>query len=500
MDVASKIHKAELLMLLQTKDTRLCVSSFRHFAEAAFHVLEPSRKFLPNWHIDVVCDHLQAVTNGEIRRLILNFPYRSMKSVLVSQMWTVWTWLQQPKPDLITCGPGTRFFTLSNAQDLATRDALNARALIESLWFKERWGSRFVLNSDQNAKDYYENSARGYRLARGMLSTATGRDGDILLFDDPHDAVAAMYSDLDRRRVLDAYDQKLANRLTDPKKAAKVIVMQRLHPKDLSGHVLEQEDWTHVVLPMEYEPKRAFVSAWGVDPRTEAGELFWPERFDPETVAKEKRRLGTFGTKAQLQQQPVPIGGTLVDMSWFKRYKTPPAKFDMLAVFWDTAQKEKEINDPWAGGVWGRVGQDLYLLHVFRKQMNYPNGKRMVLSLNEQWKPNVTVIEDKSTGSSLIQELGKEMTILPFEPEGDKVTRMSVESPTIEAGLVHLPEVAPWLPDYEGELASFPASETKDQVDMTSMALKWFREHSTYLQATAFDLPDFSRVSTWSYQ
>lgn len=500
MDVASRIHKAELLMLLEAKDVRLCVSSFRHFVEAAFHVLEPARAFIPNWHIDVICDHLQAVTNGEIKRLVLNFPYRSMKSVTVSQMWPVWTWLQPQRDELITAGPSTRFFTLSNAQDLATRDALNSRALIESTWFQQRWGSRFILNSDQNAKDYYENSARGYRLARGMLSTATGRDGDIMIFDDPHDAIAAMYSDLDRRRVLDAYDQKLANRLTDPKKAAKVIVMQRLHPEDLTGHVLGQEEWTHVMLPMEYEPARAFVSAWGMDPREEEGELFWPERFGRETVDKEKRRLGTFGTKAQLQQQPVPIGGTLVDMKWFKRYKTPPAKFDMIAVFWDTAQKDKELNDPWAGGVWGRVGQDLYLLYVLNRRMNYPTGKRMVQSLNDQWKPHVTVIEDKSTGSSLIQELSKEMTILPFEPEGDKVTRMSVESPTIEAGLVYLPEVAAWLPDYEGEIASFPASTTKDQVDMTSMALKWFREHSTYLQATAFDVPDLSRTSPWSLQ
>jgi predicted phage terminase large subunit-like protein len=497
MDLASKIHKAELLMMLEAKDVRLCVSSFRHFVEAAFHVLEPSRKFIPNWHIDVVCDHLQAVTRGEIKRLALNFPYRSMKSVTVSQMWPVWTWLQEQKEELITAGPSTRFFTLSNAQDLATRDALNSRALIESTWFQARWGSRFVLNQDQNAKDYYENSARGYRLARGMLSTATGRDGDILLFDDPHDAVQAMYSELDRKRVLDAYDQKLANRLTDPQRAAKVLVMQRLHPDDLTGHVLKQEDWVHVVLPMEYEPARSFHSAWGYDPRTEPGELFWPERFPAATVTSEKRRLGTFGTKAQLQQEPVPIGGTILNMEWFKRYKTPPAKFDMVVAFWDTAQKEKEINDPWACGVWGRVGQDLYLLYVYNKRMNYPTGKRMVQSITEQWKPVATVIEDKSTGSSLIQELSSQLTILPFEPEGDKLTRMSVESPTIEAGLVHLPEVAAWLPDYEGEVSLFPASATKDQVDMTSMALRWFREHSTFLQATAFDVPDLARTSPW---
>ncbi|MEW5802695.1 MAG: phage terminase large subunit [bacterium] len=451
--------------------------SLRAFIEAAWHVVEPGRSFVGNWHIDSICEHLEAVTRGDIQRLVINVPYRTSKSTIVSVMWPVWVWLQNPT---------RRFLTGSHKDALATRDCLKSRRIISSQWFQTGWGGRFRFTPDQNQKTRYENNRTGCRMAFGMTSGVTGEGGDILIIDDPHNAKQAMFSDVERRNTLDIFDQELFTRLNDPKKSAIVIIMQRLHEDDLTGHVLKDEGWEHLCFPMEYEPGRKCITSLGVqDPRENEGELLWPARFDRKWLDEQKRVLGTFGTAGQLQQCPVPSSGGLVRIDWFRTFRVIPSKDQWIEVIqcWDTAQKADELlNCPWVCGTWVRTKTGYYLIDVMRDWLTYPQGKRMVKSLAEKYSPQVVLIEDKSTGSSLLQDLPMETTIplLPFEPESDKITRLAVETPAIEAGNVWLPESAPWLSDFLLEIGNFPLGATMDQADMLSMALRYFRTRTTY--------------------
>lgn len=448
--------------------------SLHAFIESAWPIIEPSRPFIGNWHIDAICTHLEAVTRGEILRLVINIPPRSSKSTIVSVMWPVWVWLQDPT---------RRFLTVSHGDRLAVRDALASRRLLTSSWFQKGWKDKFSLTGDQNQKSRYENNHRGCRMAFGIGSGITGEGGDMLIIDDPHDAKSAMFSEKERQNVLDAFDQELSTRLNDSEKSAIVIIMQRLHGEDLAGHVLKTGQYEHLCLPMEYESARKCITCLGTqDPRTIEGELLCPERFPLAWVAEQKRTLGTYGASGQLQQSPVPAKGGLIKLDWFQRYSVLPTKDQWIQVvqFWDTAQKANELlNCPWVCGTWVKAKNGgLYLIDVFREWMDYPQGKRIAKSLAEKYNPHVIVIEDKSTGSSLIQEMKKEtkFSILPFEPEADKITRLATESPAVESGRIWLPYIASWLPAFELEIGGFPLSATMDQADMLSMALRYFQK------------------------
>jgi predicted phage terminase large subunit-like protein len=461
--------EAKLLASLKAEDYEACEGSLYRFLLSAWPVIEKGQKFKANWHHHAICDHLEAVTRGEIQKLLINIPPRCTKSTLVSVMWPVWSWINNPT---------LQFLTGSHNMGLAVRDAIKSRSLIDSDWFQSEWGDRVKYKPDQNQKTRYEFVEGGYRITFGMGSGVTGEGGDVLMIDDPHPAKEGMWSDANRQAVKEAYDYELFNRLNDASKSAIVIIMQRLHEDDLAGHVLSsEEDWVHLRLPMEFEPTEPCETMLGFkDPRSEEKELLHPERFDTGWLKSAKQRLGTMGTAGQLQQRPAPMGGGVVKLAWFKRYQTLPDERDWQEVIqvWDTAQKADELlNCPWVCGTWVVTETGLYLKDVYREWMDYPRGKRMVESLAKRDNPNAIVIEDASTGASLLQELGQDtmLSLIGFQPQGDKVVRMAVETPAIEAGNVYLPHSAPWLPDYEKEMSAFPNATTMDQADMTSMAL-----------------------------
>lgn len=485
-----ELLSAQLLAMLEAEDAAQARRSLAHFFRWAWDILEPGRVLQDGWHIDVMAEHLEAVVHGELRHLILNVPYRTSKSLLVSACLPAWTWLQAPVPGLITCGPQTKFFTLSNSHDLAVRDAIRTRSLVSSPKFLQAFPDFPPFRQSRN--DWYETTAGGYRLAMGFTSTATGRDGDIQLVDDPHDAQKVQVSDAQRKTDIETWDQKLGSRLTSMTQGAQIIIMQRLHPDDLTGHLMKKEPgkWTHVVLPMEFDPSRRCRTRWFIDPRTVEGELLSPARFPPDVVKAEKRRLGTNGTLAQLQQRPVPVGGTIVKLDWFReRYDYDPRTriFGLRKLvpvqFWDTAQKGEHTNAYWVCLTAAReldTGR-IILLDVVREKWDYPTGKRMVPMQRIKWGASTSVIENKSTGQSILQEVPG---CVGFEPEGDKPGRLSAESPVIEDGTFIVPsdtnQYTPWLADYLTELTLVPSAPYMDQADATSMMLRYFREQGMF--------------------
>src|SRR5277367_980518 len=274
-------------------DRELATRSLREFVRQGWHVVEPATAFVPSWHIDAICDHLEAVTRGDIRNLLINVPPRHMKSLLVSVFWPAWEWTRYPE---------RRWLYSSYAATLTIRDSVKCRRLIESPWYRSRWGHVFSLTGDQNAKTRFDNNRSGYRLSTSVDGAVTGEGGDRIVCDDPH-KVDEGDSDTSRKGVLEWWDVAMSTRVNDPKTSAKVVVMQRCHQRDLSGHLLEQGGWEHRCLPAEYEGPGRITSIGFVDPRTEHGELLWQVRFGPMEIEDSKRSLGSYAAAGQLQQR-----------------------------------------------------------------------------------------------------------------------------------------------------------------------------------------------------
>ena len=498
--------------LLAEIDQEEAARSLREFVRQAWAIIEPSTPFVPGWHIDAIIDHLEAISFGHIRNLLINVPPRHMKSLLVSVLWPAWEWIRWPE---------RRFLYSSYAAQLSIRDSVKCRRLIESPWYQERWGDRYALTGDQNTKGRFENSRSGYRLSTSVGGAATGEGGDRVVCDDPHNVQEAE-SDSVRKSTLDWWDVVMSTRVNDPRTAAKVVVMQRCHQRDLSGHLLEQGGWEHLRLPAEHEKPGCSTSIGWSDPRTEQGELLWPERFGPEEMESLKRSLGSYAAAGQLQQRPSPAGGGIFKRHWFRYFQPRGANLPPVVVSlpdgtqmsikaidapqsvnetiqsWDCAFKDLDTSDYVVGQVWGRLGPSFFLGDQIRARMDCPATVHAVRQLTAKWPGTIAkLIEDKANGSAVIQMLARDIPgLVPVNPEGGKVARAAAVSPLIEAGNIFLlhPLYAPWVNDFIEECAAFPNGAHDDQVDaMTQALLRW---HMAVQQETVWYLPDYPR----SYQ
>jgi predicted phage terminase large subunit-like protein len=295
-----------------------------------------------------------------------------------------------------------------------------------------------------------------------------------VVVDDPHH-VGEAESDTIRQGVLDWWDQVMSTRLNDPRNGAMIIVMQRVHENDLAGHVLQQGDYEELKLPAEYEGSQQVTSIGWRDPRTETGELLWPERFGREEINGLKRSLGSYGTASQLQQRPSPAEGGILKRHWWKFYRDAPPKFSEVIQSWDCSFKDSSTSDFVVGQVWGRNGADKYLLDQVRDRMDCPATMQAVKRLSEKWpQAHAKLIEDKANGPAVVAMLKHEIaSLIAVNPEGGKEVRAHAVSPQIEAGNVYLPDpaIAPWVKDFIEECAAFPNGAYDDQVDAMSQAL-----------------------------
>jgi len=448
---------------------RLAEISLVEFTRQAWHIIEPTTPYCDGWHIRMVAEHLEAVFPGEeIRDLIICIPPRHMKSILASVLWPAWVWIRWPS---------FRWITASYAGNLSVRDAVKTRRVLESGWFMSRWGDRFRMTSDQNVKTRYENDQTGYRIATSVDGSATGEGGDCIICDDPHN-IQQIHSQTYRENVWTWWSNVMSTRRNDPNKSSRVIIMQRAHTDDLVGR-LRGQGYTELILPAE-APTRVSMHfpVSGDEFVRNPGDLLWPEKFDKPALEelKKESNLGSRGASAQLQQEPVPEGGSIVRREWWKWYgKDALPQFDFVVQTWDTAFKTASASD-WSVGITiGYVeGGGAFVLDRWRARVEFPDLKRAALAAFDKYKPVAVWIEDKASGQSLIQELKREtaMPILPISVDRDKVARVNAISPVIEAGLVHLPEGVAWAQELVDEFASFPDGAHDDQVDSLSQALQ----------------------------
>jgi len=361
-----------------------CEESLYEFMVAAWKYVDPN-PFVHGWPLEAVAEHLQAVCDGDIRRLIINIPPRCSKSSMTSVAFPAWVWAQ--RHDSPTSGPGVQFLTASFAQQLSLRDSVKTRRLLDSPWYQSLWGERFALTSDQNTKGRFDNNKGGTRLSTSVGSALTGEGGNCIIVDDPNAAQEA-FSEATIHTTIEWWDSALSTRLNNAKSGAFIVIQQRLAEDDLTGHILSKDigDWTHLCLPMKYEWTRHSVSITGwndprgcdddgeplvlVDangrriPRDSAakdeltvkreGTLLWPERFGPKEIDLLERQLGPFAAAGQLQQRPEPAGGGVIKTDWWQPWELesyPP--FDYIIASLDTAYTTKTENDFSAMTVWG---------------------------------------------------------------------------------------------------------------------------------------------------
>ena len=465
--------------------------SLSEFIRQGWRYADPD-SYVHNWHIDAICEHLEAVSKGEIRRLIINIPPRSMKSISVAVMWPAWDWVQQP---------GRRFLFASYAQPLSIRDSLKCRRLIESPWYQANWSKRFRLTSDQNTKIRFDNDQQGYRLATSVDGSLTGEGADFIVVDDAHN-VRDANSELIRETTLEWWDQAMSTRLNDPKTGAYVIVMQRVHEADLVGHILGRDvGWTHLCLPMRYDPAHRYL--WARDPRKEKGELLWPERVGEEQVQQLEASLGPYGAAGQLQQIPTPAGGGILKAEWWQVWPNSmewPSIRYVVSSF-DTAYTEKTEGDWTACTVWGVFEREvvkegskdtetcLMLLDAWREHLAYPDLRERAAKHVKDRKPDVVLIEDKGTGISLRQDLQRmRIPVTPYNPlRADKVTRAHMVAPLLATKRVYVPESKradlagrpmSWAQEVIDEASSFPKGAHDDYVDTVTQALILLRDQS----------------------
>lgn len=477
----------EYLALLRERDRRLEARriaaereeimarcwSLHGFIKEFWRVLEPVAQFRTGWALEAMCDHLEAVTEGHIRRLLITVPPGMMKSLLLV-FWTAWEWGPRGLPHI-------QVLATSYSQANAFRDNLKLRDLVTSEKFQALWP--LALRTDTNAISKFANTATGWCEAR-PFSKMTGGRANRVKIDDPHDTEAAE-SPVQRATAVRIMREAISDRLNDPTRDAIVLIMQRLHETDCAAAAAEL-GYTHLCLPMEYEPDRKCVTvlrpAEGElkaitfeDPRTAPGELLFPERFPAETVAQLKREKGSYAWAGQYQQRPAPREGGMFKRHWFEIVDAAPARGRRIRA-WDFAATEG--GGDFTAGVRVSLAEDgiFYVEHVARGQLSPHNVDRLLLSTASQDEVQVSILIPQDPGASGKTDAAAKVKLLRgydvrVKPvTGSKEARARPAAAQAEAGNVKLVR-DDWNEAFLEELCSFPAGAHDDQVDAFADAL-----------------------------
>ena len=453
----------------------LVIENFYTFIKKFWHVIEPGTVFKDGWHVHAICLHLSAVTEFKIPKLIVNIPPRHMKSIIISAMWPAWVWLKYPH---------RKFIYASYSQSLALQDSVKTRDIILSSEYQRLISGAWELREDANLKSEFQNTKGGVRVATSVGGTLTGKGGDYLVADDPQSATEA-HSEAIREEANRWWGEVMSSRANDPNQVGRVVIQQRLHESDLTGTLLKKGGYQHLVLPAVYESNSKIKSDTALnfkDPRTKDGELLWPERFDKKAIDELKIDMGSLASSGQLQQDPKPADGGMFKRKWWKWYREIPPDVEQIVQFWDCAQKPGVTNDYSVCATWAKTSTGFYMLDLWREKVEAPDLERAVKTNFSKHNANAVVIEDKSSGSSLIQTLLREtdLPVIPYDPGRlDKITRASAVTPKVESGRCFLKETIDGIEDFLLEHEKFPSAAHDDTVDTTSMMIEYFSMRGT---------------------
>ena len=500
----TRTEKIERLALLEEQERRRKIrailgdkealkarygGSLYAFVEDHWRILEPKQPFVGGPAIRAICEHLEAVTRGEIQYLLITVPPGMAKSLLVAVFWPAWEWGP--------CGLASlRYLTSSYSEANVLRDNMKMRRLIESGEYQALWGDEVRLARDQNAKGKFENTATGGREGRSFGSMTGGR-GDRVIIDDPH-SVDTAESDVQRESTVQTFREAIPDRLNDMQRSAIVVIMQRLHEKDVAGTIISLGlPYTHLNLPMEFEAKRRcstylkdgtlFFTDW----RETEGELLFPERFPADVVAGLKKAKGSYAYAGQYQQSPGPRDGGIFKQSWFQFVgAVPQGKRTNCRAYDLAATKKIATNNPdWTasvrlsrGMISASIPDGFLIEHVNRFQGSSGEVQAAIMGFarSDPAGTKIRIPQDpgqagKAQADTLILQLaGRNVVARP--PTGDKATRAAPAAVQAEAGNVFIlrtgnPDQDAWIEPFLAELCLFPAGAHDDQVDAFADAL-----------------------------
>lgn len=479
--------------------------SFYEFTKQAWTASSgPSSPYVDGWHIQAICEHLEALYNRQIRKLIINLPPRCGKSSIISVFLPAWVWIHRPDEE---------FFYASYAHSLALRDSLACRRLILSEWYQYRWGHLFQLRRDQNSKVKFDNDKNGYRSSTGLSGSLTGFGGSFNVLDDPNN-VSEGESDAIRNSTNDTISAAWSTRVNNPKKAVQLIVQQRIHAKEVSGYIMENDvdkEWVRCIIPMEFEENRRAKTiilpstngkVWQ-DPRKKEGELLWPAMYGEKELRSLKNMLGSeYRIAGQLQQRPSPQEGSILKREWFCWWKMekPPQLLQTIQS-WDTALESNDKSAYSACTTWGLFNDqnmipNLILLSLWRGKLEYPELRSLAKRLYADYRddgeqvdfrpdgkhvPDIVLVEAKVSGISLFQDFRRAgIPAFKWDPgHDDKIQRVRVVSSYIECGRVWVPAKPPdytKLRKFSDVLVEncclFPNDESRDIVDTMTQVLQ----------------------------
>ncbi len=482
---------------------RARAKSFPRFIRMAWNQIEPN-ELVWNWHMGAMSECLEAVSLGQIKKLLINVPPGMSKSLIVATFWPAWDWIMKPT---------RRFIFATYAQDLSDKNAKLHRDLVQSDWFQARWpGVKIGKDSASKVREFH-NTKRGWRISTSVGGRATGLHGDVLVFDD---LVKAQDSEgravIDPQAIYKANDfwfKTMHTRRAEPKKTIHVGIMQRLHHEDAAAKCIEKGGYVRLILPMEFDPPRKcqiyigpdqqvfsppvveiaedgepVASAYELpkgsevfveDPRTEPGELLNPERFDAEVVAADREALGPQTFESQMQQNPTPREGLIFRVGGLQVWhELPPGIREIITV--DCAFKKKKDNDQVAIQAWGVKSPNYYLIDQILGRFDVGTTMEMIAEMKDRRPRSVGIyVEDKANGPAVMQMLGDTIPGLKeWSPGADSKTgRAEAVAPLVDAENVYAPDPAShaWVQAYKTVLGRFPMVKHDDEVDATTMAL-----------------------------
>lgn len=522
---------------LDERITELCEQKLHNFVRHSWPVVEVQRPFVDNWHIGAICEHLEAVVLGQIKNLGINVPPSTGKSTIVSVCFPAWVWARKPGPTKPTrLGPGQRFMCAAYDQTQSMRDNMRMRDLVTSDWYTQRW-PHVEIRADQNLQKKYATTAGGWRMGISVGAPRMGEHPNYKLIDDPHNPKKQLLSDNEIAAACQWYDYsfKIRGAMLD---AATVLIMQRLHEKDLCGHLRATDDsWVWLVLPHRWEPKRMVQLPTGwKDPRDPdvdlegddmtkrgflktiaqgTGALLWPSEW-PEAKLSAQYKPGTWGDAGQYQQRPAPAGGLLFKRDWFKIINARPPGIIGKVRSWDVAGTEKERAQ---GGTARTVGLrlertvDAFIITDITKGWWGPDAVDTNIKQTAQLdESGVRIREEQEPGSSGKDVINARRKMLAgYDYRGlskrhDKITSAKPARSQAEGGNCYIlipllengepdPKAQKMAMEFLDEIELFPAGSLKDQVDAFTQGLNVLTGVAEPLEiVTGYETPQLTQA------
>lgn len=484
---------------IRSIEKELAERSLHEYIKQAWDILEPATDYVDNWHIECMAEHLEAVNLGQIKRLLINVPPRSMKSISCTIMFPTWVWIHHPHRRFIAC---------SYADSLSRKHNMEKRDIIRSPWYQRNWGDRFDIKEDKDRQNEFANNRTGFMFSTSVGGTLTGNGADIIICDDLQN-VRDAESDASRLHALNFFRMTLPTRLNNKKTGAIIVVMQRLHEEDVSGFILREGlGYTHLNLPAIAEDRQVISFPISLKEIVrEEGDVLNPGRENLGELNQLRKELGEYAFAGQYQQIPSPSAGGIYKKHWWKFWKPygknlPPIqvkvpyegddgqiKFKSILVdaeelpnnleesqSWDCSFKDTKGSDFVAGGVWGNSGADHYLLSLVEERLSFTDTLAKIIEITKLFPlTGKKLVEDKANGSAIIDTLRRTINgIIPFNPGKDsKESRAKAVAFMVEAGNVYLPHpsIAPWVEGFIDRCSKFPNVKHDDIIDQMTQYL-----------------------------